>query len=168
MKVHNLKIKPQYFKDVVSGDKTFEVRKNDRDFEVGDIITLREFENDMHTGNFINVEIVYILNDEEYCKPGYVVLGFRLRLELGGTLAMTSQEMFEELGFITLKNETAIEYVLFIDELEVVFIIGFDLRTKTSYATFADEPVNIDVPLLKNPLMKLVEQQKKELGWLNE
>ena len=81
---------------------------------------------------------------------------------------MTSQEMFEELGFITLKNETAIEYVLFIDELEVVFIIGFDLRTKTSYATFADEPVNIDVPLLKNPLMKLVEQQKKELGWLNE
>lgn len=86
MKVHNLKIKPQYFKDVISGLKTFEVRKNDRNFEVGDIITLREFENGKLTGKSINVEIVYILNDEEYCKPGYVVLGFKLRLDLGGAL----------------------------------------------------------------------------------
>ena len=40
MKVHNLKIKPQYFKDVVSGIKTFEVRKNDRNFKVGDLMVL--------------------------------------------------------------------------------------------------------------------------------
>lgn len=81
---------------------------------------------------------------------------------------MKAQEGFEELGFVTIKNETAIEYDLFIDELETVFAIGFDLRTKTMYTVFGDEPINIDVPLLKNPLMKLVEQQKKELGWLDE
>ena len=86
MKTHELKIKPQYFKDVISGLKTFEVRKNDRNFEVGDIITLREFENGKFTGKSINVEIVYILNDEEYCKESYVFLGFRLRLDLGGAL----------------------------------------------------------------------------------
>ena len=86
MKTHELKIKPQYFKDVISGLKTFEVRKNDRNFEVGDIITLREFENGKFTGKSINVEIDYILNDEEYCKESYVVLGFRLRLDLGGAL----------------------------------------------------------------------------------
>lgn len=44
----------------------------------------------------------------------------------------TTQEMFEELGFVTIKNETAIEYDLFIDELETVFAIGFDLRTKNN------------------------------------
>lgn len=81
---------------------------------------------------------------------------------------MTAQEMFEELGFVTIKNETAIEYDLFIDEIETVFAIGFDLRTKTMYAVYGYKPINIDVPLLKNPLMKLVEQQKKELGWLDE
>lgn len=80
---------------------------------------------------------------------------------------MTAQEMFEELGFVTIKNQTAIEYDLFIDELETVFAIGFDLRTKTMYVVFGDKPINIDTPLLKNPLMKLVEQQKKELGWLS-
>ncbi len=86
MKTHELKIKPQYFWDIVCNIKTFEVRKNDRNFEVGDIITLREFENGKLTGKSINVEIVYILNDEEYCKESYVVLGFRLRLDLGGAL----------------------------------------------------------------------------------
>ncbi|RGG96365.1 DUF3850 domain-containing protein [Coprobacillus sp. AF16-47] len=86
MKTHELKIKPQYFWDVICDIKTFEARKNDRNFEVGDIITLREFENGKFTGKSINVEIVYILNDEEYCKEGYVVLGFKLRLDLGGAL----------------------------------------------------------------------------------
>ena len=83
MKTHELKIKPQYFWDVICDIKTFEARKNDRNF---DIITLREFENGKFTGKSINVEIVYILNDEEYCKEGYVVLGFKLRLDLGGAL----------------------------------------------------------------------------------
>lgn len=86
MKTHELKIKPQYFWDVICDIKAFEARKNDRNFEVGDIITLREFENGKFTGKSINVEIVYILNDEEYCKEGYVVLGFKLRLDLGGAL----------------------------------------------------------------------------------
>ena len=39
MKTHELKIKPQYFWDIDCDIKTFEVRKNDRNFEVGDIIT---------------------------------------------------------------------------------------------------------------------------------
>lgn len=86
MKVHNLKIKPQYFWDIVCDIKRFEVRENDCNFKVGDIITLREFENGKFTGKSINVEIIYILNDKEYCKEGYVVLGFKLRLDLGGVL----------------------------------------------------------------------------------
>lgn len=77
---------------------------------------------------------------------------------------MTAQEMFEELGFVTIKNQTAIEYDLFIDELETVFAIGFDLRTKTMYAVFGDKPINIDTPLLKNSLMKLVNNRKKNWG----
>lgn len=44
IKIHNLKIKPCYFKDVVSGVKTFEVRFNDRNFKMGDILVLEEFD----------------------------------------------------------------------------------------------------------------------------
>lgn len=40
MKIHELKIDPEYFDSVVCGDKTSEVRRNDRDFRVGDAIQL--------------------------------------------------------------------------------------------------------------------------------
>ena len=40
--IHELKTWSKYFDEVFMGRKTFEVRKNDRDFKVGDIITLIE------------------------------------------------------------------------------------------------------------------------------
>ena len=38
MTVHNLKLKDEYVAQVMYGEKTFELRKNDRDFKVGDLI----------------------------------------------------------------------------------------------------------------------------------
>lgn len=40
---HDLKIYPQYYCRVADGSKTFEVRKNDRGFQPGDIVVLHEF-----------------------------------------------------------------------------------------------------------------------------
>lgn len=86
MQIHKLKIKPEYFNDVISGKKKFEVRYNDRDFKVGDLIVLEEFKNNRYTNRFLNCEITYILNDQEYLKENYVVLGFRTRLDLGAVI----------------------------------------------------------------------------------
>jgi hypothetical protein len=41
---HELKIWPQYFSRVADGSKTFEVRKNDRGFQPGDIVWLKEWD----------------------------------------------------------------------------------------------------------------------------
>ena len=38
MKLHELKIKQEYLEQVDLGKKTFELRKNDRDYQVGDLI----------------------------------------------------------------------------------------------------------------------------------
>lgn len=43
MAQHRLKTWPEYFEGVAGGSKTFEVRKNDRDFRIGDTLVLREF-----------------------------------------------------------------------------------------------------------------------------
>lgn len=83
---HNLKIKPQHFQDIVAGKKTFEVRYNDRDFKVGDILVLEEFDEHGHTGKYLNVEVVYVLDDKEYLKDGYVALGIKIRLDRGAKL----------------------------------------------------------------------------------
>ena len=75
--LHELKILPQYYKEVVSGKKNFELRKNDRDYQVGDILKLREYENGEYTGRVKYFAIKYILKDcSEYgLMDGYCILG---------------------------------------------------------------------------------------------
>lgn len=41
--VHAVKAYPEYYGSLATGDKTFEVRKNDRPYEVGDILAVNEF-----------------------------------------------------------------------------------------------------------------------------
>ena len=42
--IHELKTEQKYFKEVVAGRKTFEMRVNDRDFNVGDFLALNEID----------------------------------------------------------------------------------------------------------------------------
>lgn len=46
MKKHELKLDIKYFDDVRSGKKNFEIRKNDRDYQVGDILELKAWDKD--------------------------------------------------------------------------------------------------------------------------
>lgn len=41
--IHELKIHPQYYCRVADGSKTFEVRNNDRGFQNGDTVILKEW-----------------------------------------------------------------------------------------------------------------------------
>jgi len=73
---HYLKTVNPYFQDVADDIKTFEVRYNDRDFQVGDVLNLMEFiPPETITGREIRANVTYMLDDEKYCKQGYVVLG---------------------------------------------------------------------------------------------
>ncbi|BDE80465.1 ASCH/PUA domain-containing protein [Clostridioides difficile] len=75
--IHELKILPQYFKEVVNGNKNFEVRKNDRGFKKGDLLVLQEFDGEKYTGLETRKEITYVLENSDYLQNGYVVLGIK-------------------------------------------------------------------------------------------
>lgn len=75
--IHDLKILPEYFVEVVRENKTFEVRKDDRPFNVGDELILYEVNCGRYTGRNIKVIITYILRNPDYCKEGYCILGFK-------------------------------------------------------------------------------------------
>lgn len=86
---HNLKTWPCYFEEVRNGFKPFEIRKNDRNFEVGDLLVLEEFDPDAteevtmadgdkvelagsYTGRTLERRIIYITDFAQ--QPGWVVM----------------------------------------------------------------------------------------------
>lgn len=77
MKAHDLKIKPCFFREVINGKKTFEIRYDDRDYEVGDVLILRENEAG-YTGHVAIVEVTSILRDYDGLKPRFVIMSIKL------------------------------------------------------------------------------------------
>jgi len=71
---HELKTLPRYFH---ARDKNFEIRRDDRGFETGDILVLREWDGTDYTGAYTVHRITYILrNASEYgLMSGFCILG---------------------------------------------------------------------------------------------
>lgn len=74
---HYLKILPKHYRAIEKGDKRFEVRYNDRDYQVHDILHLQEYLNGDYTGREIQATISYILDDENFCKEGFVIMSLK-------------------------------------------------------------------------------------------
>jgi Domain of unknown function (DUF3850) len=75
-RVHQLKTVEPYFSAVKSGVKTFEVRKFDRDFQVGDFLMLTLYDPKTNQlGGSVIKRITYMLTDKPYVPDGYVILG---------------------------------------------------------------------------------------------
>lgn len=61
MKAHEIKILSNYFEAVRLGIKNFEIRKNDRNYRIGDNVVLKEWKGDKYTGREIKKRITYIV-----------------------------------------------------------------------------------------------------------
>lgn len=98
MTQHSLKTWPEFYPDIESGAKAFEVRFDDRYFQVGDILWLREWDPDdeVYTGRSCCRTVAYLVDLDRFLPSdrGYVVLGL-------GELLMAERvkvEMLEALG----------------------------------------------------------------------
>ncbi len=81
---HRLKIWPSYYQAVKHGQKTFELRNNDRGFQCGDVVILKEFDpvKERYTKSIeLKFKIGYVLPVNKdtvvfsllpYCKQDYV------------------------------------------------------------------------------------------------
>jgi hypothetical protein len=87
---HKIKCWPKYFNATTSGQKPFDVRLNDRDSQVDDIVTLEEWDPDTkeYTGRVVTKTITYVLFAER-AVDGLIssqtcVLGFGVSPGPGG------------------------------------------------------------------------------------
>lgn len=84
---HSLKCWPQFFDPISAGEKTHDLRRaDDRDFRVGDILLLREFDPglNVYTGRTLKVLITYITSADQPCAlsnralhPDYCILSIK-------------------------------------------------------------------------------------------
>ena len=116
--IHELKILPKYFQDVIEGIKTFEIRKDDRDFKIGDILLLEEYDSNKeyvdindnltnYSGRKIVKEITYILKDVDGLDSNYAILGIKTPDK---DVELKWSDNMIEWGEISLNNEWIMTY----------------------------------------------------------
>jgi hypothetical protein len=80
-RVHHLKTVPPFYEEVVSGRKTVEVRKDDRDFQAGDTLVLHEYDRrtQRETGRWTTRLVTHVLRGWGV-EDGYVAMSITDRL----------------------------------------------------------------------------------------
>ena len=78
--IHELKVLPMYFSMLLDGTKSYELRKFDRDYKVGDYLVLSEYVNKEYSGRKLLAVIRSIIaNVPEYgLMEGYCILSISI------------------------------------------------------------------------------------------
>ena len=75
---HSLKVLPEYYEPIFNQNKTFEIRKNDRNYHVGDKLILKEWDGNKYTGRRVIRFVSYILYDWQVgLKDGYCIMSIK-------------------------------------------------------------------------------------------
>lgn len=80
-KIHYLKTDPEYFQAVKKRKKKFEMRFNDRNYQVGEILILQEFDRTIgeYTGSHdLTLLVTYTLTAKPFVPDGYICMSINL------------------------------------------------------------------------------------------
>lgn len=86
-KIHQIRLSAQYFEDVCSGKKNFELRKNDRGYKIGDILEMMEYKDGRNTGRMARAEVTYLLEDYTGLEEGYCIMAVKIMYICGIDMA---------------------------------------------------------------------------------
>lgn len=84
MTVHNVKCWPPFAAQVARREKTFEIRRDDRGYAVGDMLRLDEWDPAIgqYTGRHVATRITGLWRSDDFpggpIRPGFVVLSIEL------------------------------------------------------------------------------------------
>ena len=75
-RVIELKTWKEFFKPIEDGVKSWEIRNNDRNFQVGDILVLWEFDKGTleYTGRFLIQRVILVAQNLPWLESGYVCM----------------------------------------------------------------------------------------------
>ena len=62
---------------VDAGKKSFELQKNDRNYQIGDILEMHEMDNGEETGMITEKIVIYVMEGFKRLEKGYCILGLK-------------------------------------------------------------------------------------------
>lgn len=74
------KVLPEYYKEIRTHRKMFEIRKDEDNVQAGDILVLREWDGEKYTGGKTRREVTYVLrNVPQYgLMDGYCIMSLQI------------------------------------------------------------------------------------------
>jgi hypothetical protein len=96
--IHQLKIDSKFYNDIEVNGKRFEVRRDDRGYQVGDMLVMREVKGGKLTGRIVYALVTYIHRnglEHTFLRWGYCILGIDIIrwCEVPGTTAVKVARM---------------------------------------------------------------------------
>lgn len=124
-KVHEIKILENYYQKVLIEEKTFELRKNDRQYQVGDILKFKVIDNNKNEIKYplILYVITYILKDPlkvSGLEKDYVIMSIKKYCEDFEYLETINQNTFS--FFESLKKEKELKHEKIIQEVKTFLL----------------------------------------------
>lgn len=157
---HDLKCWPELFDNLYAGRKTFEIRKDDRGFQVGDTLLIREWGpvTLTYSGREVRRTISHMLRNFAGIQPGYVILSFAFD---GDVLSMIRGQVWTVHGLECDDGEK-------LGPVEVVLKSDFDDEHKSNDAlmrVLADTKLRHEREMaLKNNHIDLLETELRSRG----
>jgi hypothetical protein len=74
MKMHELKIEQHWYDRLVTGEKTHELRFNDKDYQVGDVLLFKLPHGEAYPEQFGITHILHCYQFSQGLKDGYCIL----------------------------------------------------------------------------------------------
>lgn len=76
MSTHELKIWPRFYEEIKTGRKTYELRRDDRDFQCDDVLVLNEYDPDtkIFSGRQISRRVTSIMRTFAGLEHGYCIM----------------------------------------------------------------------------------------------
>lgn len=127
MKIHSLKIWPQYFQKIIDKKKTAELRFNDRNYQIEDLLFLQEYNNEKkeYTGRETYVKITDITEGTNHLISGNVMLSFKKETGLKSKYTIQVNEYFNNNYFKTDNEDDFIEIKEFCEKFYELYKLEY-------------------------------------------
>lgn len=153
---HKLKVQLAFFDELVSGKKTFELRKNDRNFSTGDVLILEEYDvsAQAYTGRRCQKEVTYLLESipEFGLMDGFCIMGLKENVTFQQQTDDSGEPQFQRRDKVWLNAHVGCTLKFKVNGVDAEGTLDYNRSLGIHTLEFFGGKVNADLALISPPI----------------